>query len=182
MTPRDQAYLDILGFGLLRIREAAGQGLIAYCAIESEHLHNIPSLVGESNELRHKYYFEQERDYYLQRIDRTIPDIGFTLARYGELWSIIEKRASGELALSDIFGAWSDPDFESGLIERCKVGWDKSLGTLSNQELSTYLRQKIAVEYLIEIARGRVKSNFEDGTEFYDGELAEAINYAVENT
>jgi hypothetical protein len=91
MTPRDQAYIEILHFGLLRIRDNATLGNIEYCAIESEHLHNIPSLIGEVNEKRHEYYFEQERDYYLQRIDRTIPGIDFTLARYAELWPIINQ-------------------------------------------------------------------------------------------
>jgi hypothetical protein len=91
MTTRDQAYLEILGFGLHRIRENAALGHIEYCTIESEHLHNIPSLIGETNEQRHQYYIQQERDYYLQRVDRALPGLSFTLARYAELWPIIEK-------------------------------------------------------------------------------------------
>lgn len=90
MTPRDEAYLRILHFGLLRLRDASAQGYTEYCAVESEHLHNIPSLVGETNEERHKYYFEQERTLYLERADRATPGLDFTLARYAELWSVLQ--------------------------------------------------------------------------------------------
>lgn len=86
MTERDQIYVQILDFGLLRLRDSACGGHIQYCAIEAEHLHNIPSLIGETNELRHQYYFEKERTYYLERVDRSIPGIEFTLRRYEELW------------------------------------------------------------------------------------------------
>ncbi|MEZ0216211.1 MAG: hypothetical protein ACAH89_03700 [Rariglobus sp.] len=91
MTPRDQAYLDMLHFGLHRIRENAALGYIEYCTIESEHLHNVPSLIGETNEKRHEYYFRQERDTYLQRVDRTLPGVSFTLERYTELWPVINQ-------------------------------------------------------------------------------------------
>jgi len=36
--------------------------------IEADHLHNIPTLLGESNEHRHVYYILQERGVYLQRL------------------------------------------------------------------------------------------------------------------
>ncbi len=91
MNSRDQAYLEILGFGLLRIRECAALGLHHYCAVEADHLHNIPSLIGETNEKRHEYYIREERGLYLERVDRTIEGISFTLNRYAELWPIIEQ-------------------------------------------------------------------------------------------
>jgi hypothetical protein len=86
MIERDQIYVQILHFGLLRLRDAACGGHVQYCAIEAEHLHNIPSLIDESNELRHQSYFEKERSYYLERVDRSIPGVDFTLRRYEELW------------------------------------------------------------------------------------------------
>ena len=64
MTERDKAYLAILCFGLQRIRDAAEQGYTAYCAVEADHLHNIPSLIGEKNEHRHTYYIEKEKELY----------------------------------------------------------------------------------------------------------------------
>lgn len=67
MTERDRVYTQILHFGLLRLRDAACGGHVQYCAVEAEHLHNIPSLIGETNELRHQFYYEKERSYYLEK-------------------------------------------------------------------------------------------------------------------
>jgi hypothetical protein len=86
MTERDSIYVQILQHGLLRIRDSAALGHLQYCAVESEHLHNVPSLIGETNEERHLYYFAQERTHYLEYVDRTIPGLDFTLRRYEELW------------------------------------------------------------------------------------------------
>ena len=104
MTERDAIYVQILHHGLLRIRDSAALGHLQYCAIESEHLHNIPSLVGETNEKRHEHYFDKERNYYLERLDRTIPNLDYTLRRYDELWAQLkqlnESRASSFVAES----------------------------------------------------------------------------------
>lgn len=87
MTERDAIYIQILHYGLLRIRDSAALGYLPYCAVESEHLHNIPSLIGETNEHRHVYYYDQERALYLEHLDRSIPGLDFTLCRYEELWN-----------------------------------------------------------------------------------------------
>ena len=87
MTERDAIYVQILHYGLLRIRDSAAIGHFQHCAIESEHLHNIPSLIGETNEERHLYYFNKERIYYLERVDRSLPGLDSTLRRYVELWA-----------------------------------------------------------------------------------------------
>lgn len=91
MNTRDLAYLEILAFGLSRLRDAALAGQIDYCAVESEHLHNIPSLIGEQNEERHRYYLRQERLLYLDRVDKSIAGVNFVLARYAELRPILER-------------------------------------------------------------------------------------------
>jgi len=39
------------------------------------------------------------------------------------------------------------------------------------------LRQRIAVEHILPLARKRVEDSFHDGTEIYDGELKAAIDY-----
>ena len=91
MTERDSIYVQILHQGLLRIRDSAALGHLQYCAVESEHLHNVPSLIGESNEKRHLYYFSQERAHYLEHVDRSIPGVDFTLRRYEELWSRLSQ-------------------------------------------------------------------------------------------
>jgi hypothetical protein len=65
---RDQAYLILLRFGLIWVRDLAWSGRIDLCEIEADHLHNIPSLIGETSEDRHTYYLDVERGLYLERL------------------------------------------------------------------------------------------------------------------
>ena len=90
MTDRDEIYIQILEYGLIALKNAAITGNVKYWATEAEHLHNVPSLIGDSNEFRHRYYFDQERVAYLESVDRSIPEIQFTLRRYDELWAELE--------------------------------------------------------------------------------------------
>lgn len=78
-------------------------------------------------------------------------------------------------SVADILGPWVDPGFDSGLIQRCRDAWDKPLDGLTNLELATFLRQNIAVEHVLPVAKERVASNIDDDTELFDGELAEKI-------
>ena len=70
MQARQQAYLEILHWGLLAIREAAYVGKTRLCEIEADHIHNLPSLFNEQNEKRHHYYIGSERQYYLEQLER----------------------------------------------------------------------------------------------------------------
>jgi hypothetical protein len=83
------------------------------------------------------------------------------------------------LSVSDVLGPWKDPDFNSGLIERCKNNWCVPVSDLTNQVLATYLRQDIAVEIMIPEARKRVEVGIDDDSELYDGELSEALAGAL---
>jgi hypothetical protein len=62
----DTLYWSILQSGLINIRTAAEQGDLARCRAEADHIHNIPSLIGEENWYRHFYYADQERRAYIQ--------------------------------------------------------------------------------------------------------------------
>jgi hypothetical protein len=86
MNERDSIYLQLLGHGLIRLRDAASAGNADYCTVEADHLHNLPSLIGEPNQQRHDYYLDQERSLYLNRVDRSVLGISFNLDRYSELW------------------------------------------------------------------------------------------------
>ena len=94
MRTRDEVYRDILHFGLLHIRNAGYSGDARSCEIEADHLHDLPSLIGEENELRHQYYYDQERTLYLERMavqDSTGAERArFTLERYCDLWAELE--------------------------------------------------------------------------------------------
>ena len=85
---------------------------------------------------------------------------------------------SNQITLSEIVGPWKDSGFESGLITRCKDAWSKPLDSLTNLELATYLRQNVATEHLIPLAKKRITNRNDDDSEFYDGQLAEALDYA----
>jgi hypothetical protein len=80
--------------------------------------------------------------------------------------------------VAEVEGAWVNPKMNSGLIERCRRGWNTPVSELSNELLATYLRQKIALLIVIPEARKRVSANFIDGTELYDDELENALKSA----
>jgi hypothetical protein len=63
MTDDDikRVLLEILRIGLLRVRSAAWEGRSAECAVEADHLHNIPRLVQSLNPVLLRYYLTAER-------------------------------------------------------------------------------------------------------------------------
>lgn len=77
--------------------------------------------------------------------------------------------------VADIEGSWVEQPFQSGLIERCKRNWNIPVIELTNEVLATYLRQKIALQLIIPEARRRIDAGFDDDSELFDGELAEAL-------
>ena len=82
------------------------------------------------------------------------------------------------ISVADILGPWVEPDWDSGMIDRCRRAWSRPLRDLSREELATLLRQRIAVEHVLPVARQRVQSGVDDNTEMYNGELEAAIEYA----
>jgi hypothetical protein len=97
---RDRAYLDLLDLGFVTLRNCAYSGPLELCLIEADHLHNLPSLVGEINEHRHVYYIVQERGLYLQRLR----ELGATeyLQRasnlYAGSWQVLARAAGVTLS------------------------------------------------------------------------------------
>jgi len=85
------------------------------------------------------------------------------------------------VTVADLLGPWVEPDWESGLVARCREAWNKPLRDLSRQELATLLRQRLTVEHLLPVARKRLEDGVDDGTEVFDGELREAIARASES-
>ncbi len=65
---RDKAYLSLLHSGLVMVRNLARAGQIELCRIEAEHLHEMPTLVGEGNERRHEYYLRGTKELYLESL------------------------------------------------------------------------------------------------------------------
>jgi hypothetical protein len=88
------------------------------------------------------------------------------------------QNKTDSISIADLIGPWVDPDWDSGLIDRCRKAWSKPLRDLSNEELATFLRQRVAVEHVLPIAKKRLQDSVDDDTEVYDGELEAAIEYA----
>jgi hypothetical protein len=81
-------------------------------------------------------------------------------------------------SIADLLGPWQDSDFESGLIQRCKLAWNKPRQELTNEELATLLRQEIATEFILPEARYRLDNKIDDDSEMFEGELREAVQAA----
>jgi hypothetical protein len=57
--------LKILETGLLRIRSLAWSGQANRCAIEADHIHNLPDLLADFSHERLSYYWNVERPSYI---------------------------------------------------------------------------------------------------------------------
>jgi hypothetical protein len=65
-TELDELYRQFLNVGFFALREASDLGDLEWLAAEVELLHNVPSLLFESNQLRHEYFWRQERSHYIK--------------------------------------------------------------------------------------------------------------------
>jgi hypothetical protein len=79
-----------------------------------------------------------------------------------------------ELAVSNLLGPWRG-DAHTGLMQRCKESWDTPLVHLSDLMVATFLNQNIAPEHLLIEAKHRIEVRERDGSEYFDGQLLEAI-------
>ncbi len=79
-------------------------------------------------------------------------------------------------SVAGILGPWEGSDFASGLIKRCEGAWTKPIKKLTNEELATFLRQKIAIEHILPEAKKRIEMKIDDDSEIYEGELSGAVS------
>jgi hypothetical protein len=78
--------------------------------------------------------------------------------------------------VADIEGSWVDPEFASGLTERCKRNWTTPIRRLSDLMLATFIRQRLGLPAVAIEATRRLSTGHPDDTELFDGELAEALS------
>lgn len=64
----------------------------------------------------------------------------------------------------------------TGLVERCKQHWFVPVNQLPDKMVATYLRQNIATALMIDEASRRLAAGIADGSELYEGEMADALN------
>ena len=100
VQPREQAYLDLLHRGLVLLRNFAHANQRELCRIEADHLHNIPTLLGESNELRHVDYIKGERRQYLDRLRQlgAAECMEQVAIWYSEPWRVLASAAGVHLS------------------------------------------------------------------------------------
>ncbi len=65
MNKLDSFYCDLLKVGFIVLRQAVASRNEEWINAELEFLHNIPSLIGEVNVERHRYFWFQERVAYI---------------------------------------------------------------------------------------------------------------------
>jgi hypothetical protein len=59
--------LNLLKIGLLRIRAFAWDGRIEECAVEADHLHNLPHIASEMKMELVSFYYNAERPAFIKR-------------------------------------------------------------------------------------------------------------------
>jgi len=77
--------------------------------------------------------------------------------------------------VADFEGEWSQPDFESGLIERCRRYWATPIDELPDVMIATYLNQEFALAPMQNEARRRLDIGLCDDSELYEGQLRDAL-------
>jgi len=82
----------------------------------------------------------------------------------------MEQRSVG-----DIEGPWTEPEFDSNLIQRCRENWAVPIGQVANDVLATFVRQRVGLSIVVPEAKCRVGAHYDDDSEMYDGELAAAL-------
>src|SRR5262249_8659328 len=82
-----EAVLGLLETGLKRIRSLGWSGQPDRCAVEADHLHNLPALLSDYSEELLRYYWDVERPAF---IDRTPTD---QVAAWEPLWEKLRPHA-----------------------------------------------------------------------------------------
>lgn len=83
-----EAIALILGRGLLRIRAAAWAGDAERCVWESDHLHNLPSLLSRYSPDLLRYYWEVERAAFLECAGKA----GVEVKEFDPAWTLMDRQ------------------------------------------------------------------------------------------
>jgi len=84
-------YAKLLQVGLIVLRQAIWSSDREWAQMEVQHLHNLPSLINESNIERHRYFWFQERERYIEWASKKGGDPQSRMLTYYEpLWREME--------------------------------------------------------------------------------------------
>jgi hypothetical protein len=92
MDSLDRLYARMLQLGFVVLRRAIESGIEDWVHAEIELLHNVPSLLGEENSERHRYFWEQERVHYREWVSEQESHEADSCMRtyYEPLWDEME--------------------------------------------------------------------------------------------
>jgi len=79
-----------------------------------------------------------------------------------------------QLSVHAVMGPWQG-EAASGLMQRCRDYWEMPLCHLPDLMVATFLNQEIAESQMCEEAEFRLKNRERDDTEYFDGQLLEAL-------
>lgn len=99
MDELDTLYARLLSLGFVVLKQAARSGNRDWLEAELEMLHNVPSLLGEENAERHRYYWFSERTHYIDWVCQSGDDEAISRMKtyYQPIWDEMEPLIS-ELA------------------------------------------------------------------------------------
>src|SRR5919108_6221424 len=83
-----EVLLQILTVGTLRIRALGWAGDARRCAVEADHLHNLPALLRDYSDDRLRYYWEVERPAFISQ------SAGVNLTGFEGLWADLGRHVS----------------------------------------------------------------------------------------
>lgn len=97
MSELEKIYIHILRVGFVVLRQAIDSGDSEWLSAEIEMLHNIPSLIGEENPERHRYYWMVERPHHVAWAESHKPDEARKRIRtyYEPIWDELKKQQLG---------------------------------------------------------------------------------------
>jgi hypothetical protein len=104
MTQLELLYAQNLQVGFIVLRQAVESGIRDWINAELELLHNVPTLMGESNKERHRYFWYKERARYLDWVSGPGRETAKSrmLTYYEPIWSEMEPLVKQFLEQEDI--------------------------------------------------------------------------------
>lgn len=100
MVELDLLYAQFLTVGFVVMRQAIESADRDWMDAELELLHNVPSLIGEGNVERHRYFWFQERTHHVQWVSAPGREVAKSrmLTYYQPLWDEMEPVVTRLLA------------------------------------------------------------------------------------
>jgi hypothetical protein len=81
---------------------------------------------------------------------------------------------NNQLSVCAVMGSWQGNAL-TGLMQHCRDYWEVPLCDLPDLMVATFLNQEIAGPQMREEAEYRLKNKERDDTEYFDGQLLEAL-------